>query len=212
MNRFGAFEEVTVPDSGQNFASGYLRYNPRSVRLAPNEGQAVRIQISKPGLLQPGEYRSHLFVRAEPDEHDRLKAALKNDSVGISVQMVPIFGVSIPVIIRVGPSTAQVTISDVTTEKVSDTSIALKMVFNRTGNMSVYGTVKVDFISDNGKITEVFAMKGIAVYTPTPGRFMAIELKKQRGIEYHSGKLHIMYITPEEEKGLTIAETEFALH
>src|SRR5687768_12576640 len=47
MKEDGAFEEIKEPDAGQNFASKYLRYYPRTVTLAPNEAQTVKVQLSK---------------------------------------------------------------------------------------------------------------------------------------------------------------------
>ncbi len=211
MDKNGKFEKIATPDSGQNFASSYLRFNPRTVTLAPNEAQTVRVQISKPGLLQPGEYRSHLYVRADPDGM-RHSVIARSDSSGISVTMVPVFGISVPVIIRMGTSTTEVAISDLKTIDINDTAAVLTMVFNRTGNMSSYGDLKVDFIADNGKTTQVAIIKGLAVYAPTSSRFMRVDLVKKHGINYHSGKLHILYTTPADEKSLKIAETELALH
>src|ERR1700759_689889 len=47
MKEDGSFEQITVPDSGQNFAGKYLRFFPRRVTLAPNEAQVVKIQLIK---------------------------------------------------------------------------------------------------------------------------------------------------------------------
>ena len=47
MKDDGSFEQITVPDSGQNFAGKYLRFFPRRVTLAPNEAQVVKIQLIK---------------------------------------------------------------------------------------------------------------------------------------------------------------------
>src|SRR5580700_8466443 len=68
MNDDGSFEQITTPEPGQNFAGPYLRFFPRKVTLAPNEAQVVKIQLIKTNELQPGEYRSHLYFRAVPDE------------------------------------------------------------------------------------------------------------------------------------------------
>src|SRR5688572_19794449 len=66
MKEDGSFEEITEPDPGQYFATRYLRYFPRTVRLAPNEAQTVRVQVNRSGEMVPGEYRSHLYFRAIP--------------------------------------------------------------------------------------------------------------------------------------------------
>src|SRR5660397_177979 len=42
MTENGNFEEITIPEEGQNFASDFLRYFPRQVSLGANEAQIVR--------------------------------------------------------------------------------------------------------------------------------------------------------------------------
>jgi P pilus assembly chaperone PapD len=68
MKEDGSFETITEPDPGQNFADKYFRIFPRNVVLPPNEAQTVKVQLINTGELQPGEYRSHLYVRAEAEK------------------------------------------------------------------------------------------------------------------------------------------------
>src|ERR1700741_1501873 len=59
MKEDGSFEKISQPDSGQNFADANLRFFPRSVTLAPNETQTVKVQAVRTEELKEGEYRSH---------------------------------------------------------------------------------------------------------------------------------------------------------
>ena len=211
MNQDGSFEKIDQPDSGQNFASSYIRFFPRSVTLAPNEAQVVKVQVVKADQLLAGEYRSHIYFRAVPQEMPLGETESHKDSSGISVLLTPIFGISIPVIIRVGESTAQVTLSDLSLQMANDSTPIMNILFNRTGNMSVYGDLKIDFISAQGKITQVGEVKGIAVYTPNLSRQFRMNLNKISGIDYHSGKLHAVYSTQVNSKSLKIAEAELNL-
>ncbi len=197
MNEDGSFEQISEPDSGQSFAGSYLRFFPHKVTLAPNEGQVVKIQLTKTNELTSGEYRSHVYFRAVPDEKPltEKEPAPAKDAEPIKVLLTPIFGITIPVIIRVGESSTKVKFSDLSFAMVNDTIPAVNVTFNRTGNMSVYGGIKVDYISDDGKTTTVGNVKGIAVYTPNPKRRFQIQLAKEPGIDYHKGKLHITYTT-----------------
>ena len=68
MKDDGSFEKITDPDSAQNFSDKYLRFFPRTVTLAPNESQTVKVQVTKKDELKPGEYRSHLYFRAIPKQ------------------------------------------------------------------------------------------------------------------------------------------------
>ena len=212
MKEDGSFQEITEPDPGQNFAGKYLRFFPRVVVLAPNEAQVVKVQITKANELQPGEYRSHIYFRAVPDDKPLGEGETKKDSSSISVRLVPIFGITIPVIIRVGESTVNLTMSDLSFEKVNDTIPRLKVVLNRTGNMSVYGDLVVEHISPQGKLTPAGSVKGIAVYTPNPLRRFQMDLDKTSGIDYHTGKLQVAFTTQSDVKPVKLADAELLLH
>jgi len=211
MREDGGFEEIKQPDSGQNFADRYLRFFPRTVSLSPNEAQIVKIQLTRTNELQPGEYRSHLYFRAIPTEKPLGDKDAVKDTV-ISVKLVAVFGISIPVIIRVGEYTTKVELSNLSLDRPKDLAPILNMTINRTGNMSVYGDITVDYISPAGKTTRVGTVNGLAVYTPTLKRQHHMELLKIAGIDYHSGKLHIDFKKQAEEKSLEIAEGDLPLN
>lgn len=210
MKEDGSFETITKPDPGQNFADKYLRFFPRMVTLGPNEAQVIKIQLTKTGELQPGEYRSHIYFRAVPDEKP-LGEEVPKDSTTIAVKLTPIFGITIPVIIRVGPSNMQVSLSDLSLDMQSDSLPKIRFTINRSGNMSVYGDISVEYISPAGKITPVGSIKGIAVYTPNLLRRVWIDLTKTIGIDYHAGKLRLTLSAPTEDKAVKLAEAVLSL-
>jgi hypothetical protein len=214
MNENGKFEQITEPDSGQFFASSYLRFFPRSVVLAPNEAQLVRIQLIKYNQLEPGEYRSHLYLRAIPDEKPLGDRDHTKDSGTISVKLVPVFGLTIPVIIRVGESTTKASLSDLSFSIASDATPGINLVLNREGNMSIYGDITAEYISPQGKVTSVGLVRGIAVYTPTHRRQFRIDMNTTSGINYHTGKIRVIYSAQTNAKTKTnaLAEAEIALH
>ena len=202
MKEDGSFETITEPDSGQNFADKYFRIFPRNVVLPPNEAQTVKIQLINTGELLPGEYRSHLYVRAEAEKVPLGEKEIVKDSNSISVKLVAVFGISIPVIIRSGENTSSVSISDVSFRQPKDTAASVKFAFNRLGNMSVYGDLAVDYISPEGKTTRVGKVTGLAVYTPTPKRYFTLALNQVPGVDFHKGSLHVSfhYDAPKAEK------------
>jgi hypothetical protein len=212
MKEDGGFENITKPDSGQQFADKYIRFFPRNVVLAPNEAQTVKVQLTRTNELSPGEYRSHIYFRAEPDKKPLGEENSLKDSTSISVKLIPVYGISIPVIIRVGESTANVNFSGISFVMVNDTLPTLKMTFNRSGNMSVYGDISVEYISPEGKVTRVGEVQGVAVYTPNLLRRAKINLKNLPGVDYHAGKLHLVYSAQTEDKGGVLAEAELPLH
>ena len=211
MDENGKFEKINQPDSGQNFAETNLRFFPRSVTLAPNEAQTIKLQFIKAGDLLPGEYRSHLYFRASPPQKPLGEEAVPEKDSALTVRLIPIFGISIPVIIRKGENTASVNFSDANFKLEKDSIPSLDMTFNRNGNMSVYGDVEVNYISSQGKATRVGMIKGLAVYTPNTKRSFHLRLDKIPGIEYHSGKLQIIY-SDQSSRAIKLAEKEFALN
>jgi P pilus assembly chaperone PapD len=211
MKENGAFEEITQPGLEENFADKYIRFFPRSVVLAPNDAQVVKIQLIKTDQMSPGEYRSHLYFRAVPAEKPLGEKDVLKDTTSMSIKLVPVFGITIPVIIKVGESTAKVSISDVSFEMVNDTIPVLSMAFNRTGNMSVYGDIAVDYISPRGKVTRVSFIQGMAVYSPNPIRRLRVNFDNALGIDYSKGKLHIVYSSQSDTKPEKLAEAELIL-
>jgi P pilus assembly chaperone PapD len=211
MTDDGAFETITEPDSGQLFADPYLRFFPRIVSLGPNEAQVVKIQLTKTNELAPGEYRSHVYFRAIPDMKPLGEEEVPKDTTTISIKLTPVFGITIPVIIRIGESTAKASLSNLELEMVNDTVPRLKLTFNRTGNFSVYGDVTVTHISQHVKTTQVGLLKGLAVYSPNKIRRFQFDLVKAAGVNYKSGKLFVEYMTQAETKTEKLAEAELIL-
>jgi hypothetical protein len=212
MTKEGSFDMITTPDSGQYFADKNLRFFPRSVTLAPNESQLVKMQLTKADKLAPGEYRSHIYFRAVPDI-DPLgdKKAESQDTTAVAIKLTPVFGITIPVIIRVGENKAKVNLSDLSFEIVSDTLPRLKMTFNRTGNMSVFGDIEVNHISPQGKTTQVGIVRAVAVYTPIPARQFQMNLDKVKGVDFRSGKLEVVYLSSGDVKPVKLAKAELIL-
>ncbi|MGB4400774.1 MAG: fimbria/pilus periplasmic chaperone [Daejeonella sp.] len=211
MKEDGNFEQITQPDSGQFFADKNLRLFPRVVTLGPNEAQLIKIQVSHANKLSPGEYRSHLYFRAVPNKDPLGETPVKADTAGVSVRIVPVFGISIPVIIRAGESTAKVSLSRLELEGLSDSLQVMKVRFNRTGNFSVYGDLKIEHISENGKITQVGHIKGISVYAPNLKRDVKVNLDHKPGVNYRSGKLLVSYASSTEGQTEPMAWAELLL-
>ncbi|GHA31128.1 hypothetical protein GCM10007103_10840 [Salinimicrobium marinum] len=201
MTETGNFKQVEEPEEGQRFAEDFLRYFPRRVTLAPNEAQTVRVQLTRTGNLEQGEYRSHMYFRAVEDQ-----TALGEEEVqegeGISINIKTVFGISIPIIVREGQSTTAIELTDIELQEQEENP-KLSLVLNRSGNMSVYGNIKVDHISPEGTTTEIGMVKGVSVYTPNNQRNFSFELRNAGEVDLNSGKLEISY---SEENGQTLAK------
>ncbi|MEI7831200.1 MAG: hypothetical protein WCI31_15585 [Prolixibacteraceae bacterium] len=211
MNEDGSFLEITVPDEGQNFADKFLRYYPRSIILAPRESQVVKVQLTKISELKPGEYRSHIYFRAIPNMKPLGDEEKTRDTTTVSVRLIPVFGITIPAIIRVGENTSKITLSEMNFAMVNDTVPTFKIAFNRTGNMSKYGDLNVVHISPSGKKTEVGQANGISIYTPNTVRRFTLNLRRDLKVDYRSGKLHATFSAPSDTKKELYGEADLDL-
>ena len=209
MTESGAFEQITEPDSGQYFADKFLRVFPRSVTLAPNESQVIRMQFRKMPDMANGEYRSHLYFRAVPDE--KPLGEENADTASIGIRLIPIFGITIPVIARIGDLSGSVELSGLKLDTQTDTVPSLAITFNRSGDKSVFGDIIVNWVSPEGKETEVGTVRGIAVYTPNRKRNFSMKLRKLPQVDYTRGKLIVQYKAPNDLKAEVYTKKELLL-
>lgn len=211
MNEDGGFETITKPDSNQWFADQYIRFFPRMVTLGPNESQVVKIQLMRSNGIAPGEYRSHFYFRSVTKVKPLGEEDQAIDTTKISVTLNPVFGITIPVIIRVGEPSLKVNLSNLSFEQVNGTIPRIKLVFNRLGNTSVYGNVIVEHITPNGQITRVGEANGIAVYTPNTIRRFELNLTNAHGVDFKTGKLRVTFDAPSDVRPIRYAEAELLL-
>ena len=212
MTDDGSFEEITEPKPGQLFAEPFLRFFPRSIQLAPGESQVVRMQLRRLPNMADGEYRSHLYFRAVPDEKPLGEEDVLADSTAIGIRLTPIFGISIPVIVRLGNVSSKVIISDLALQKEENQPPALKIVLNREGNQSVYGDLSVDYTGPDEKQINEGLVKGIAVYTPNDLRRFTMPLNIPEGVELNKGKLLVRFSSSSEAKPEIFDEQELGLN
>lgn len=211
MNENGSFETITEPDNGQFFADPFIRFYPRTVTLAPKESQVVKLQLKKTSAMLPGEYRSHLYFRAEPKQKPLEEKDIPANTESIAVKLTPVYGITIPAIIQSGQSTSKVSLHNMAFSRDEESQPNLSLEFHRAGNMSVYGNILVNYISPEGEKTKVAQVTGFAVYAPGALRRSTIKLQEPAGVDYAKGKLVLTYSTPPEAKSLTMATAELLL-
>lgn len=214
MTDTGELKEVETPEAGDRFADELVRYSPRQVTLDPNVAQTIRLQVRKPENLADGEYRSHLLFRAVPPESSQPATSVESTekATGYSIRLTPIYGVSIPVIVRSGATSVKAALSDLAVhppEKPGDPA-TLEMKIRREGNQSVYGNLRVFFAPAAGKEQVVAVMNGVAVYTPNPERLVRIALQPPPGVTLAKGRLRVAFARA-EQNGDVLASAETAL-
>jgi len=178
MGADGRLEEIAQPDSGESFADTLVRFSPRQVELEPNVAQTVRFQLRAPADLPAGEYRSHLLIRAVPRT---LAAPSAPDSAaggGVSIQLTPIYGAAIPLIVRQGSTAATVAVErPALLAATADQPARVACELTRSGTRSVYGDVIVTLAPHSGKKRQIGRVNGVAVYTPNQVRRVEVPIE-----------------------------------
>lgn len=153
MTDTGQIVPTDNAEPGERFATNMLRYSPRQVTLQAGESQTVRISLRKPAGLANGEYRSHLQFDRQPDVEgiSDIARAVNPEPGQITIRLTTLIGVSIPVIVRHGDTSAKLTLDTlalepgVKAEGQASGSPLLIFHMNRSGNRSVYGNLLATF-------------------------------------------------------------------
>jgi P pilus assembly chaperone PapD len=209
MTEFGGLEAISEPDSGQHFATPYLRVYPRRVTLAPNETQTLKVQVVNTSKIEDGEYRSHLYFRPEKNYKPLGQENKVVDSTRVAVKLEAIFGISIPTIIKKGKSNTVTSISELNYTNENNSGYFLNFSINRSGNMSTYGDISIHYISNDNTLYKVGKVSGVAIYTPGTIRKVKMKLQKPEGVNFSNGKFKVVYTFNKSKK--IIAETELEL-
>ena len=211
MKEDGSFEEITAPEPGLNFADKNVRVFPRTVMLGPNESQVIKLQLTNSDGLTPGEYRSHIYFRAIANQKALGEEDVKKDSSAISIKLVAVFGITVPVIIRVGESTTTLKLTDLKLDKGADGTTKLLLTINRSGNMSAYGDITIIYKAPNGTETQIGLVNGVAVYTPLALRNMKIDLENKTNLDLSKGTIRAVFSSTDDTHPVKLAEAEFTL-
>lgn len=208
MKDDGSFISLDKKSNQKMSAEPYLRLFPRTVTLAPGEPQVIMLQCRRTPNMAAGEYRSHLYFRSEKDYSPLGAKNPFKDTTLVSVQLIPIFGISIPVIVRTGTLNVASTFTNLRLSVVNDTIPTLDFTINRAGNCSTYGDLVVEYSSGKNKPIAVGLIKGVGVYTNIEHRNVSVKLNQVKGVVFKTGNLKVRYTTPDDAKYMVYAEKE----
>jgi P pilus assembly chaperone PapD len=207
MTEDGGLTDVTQPTADDQKAADMIVYAPRKVVLAPHEPQAIRIRAIPPSGLPDGEYRVHLLFRAIPPSNPVVQAAAVQDQEkGLRFQLTPVYGVTIPVIVRLGNLQASARIENVRLERKGDKSL-IDLDIARSGQRSTFGEVRV---FKAGVKTPVALQKAIAVYTEIGVRHVAVPVADDYKGDI-SGPVTVQYVETFDDGSHVLAETQATL-
>jgi P pilus assembly chaperone PapD len=214
MTEAGQFVAAETAAPGERFADDMLRFSPRQITLQPGTAQTVRVMLRKPAELADGEYRTHLQFEKLPDVEG--SASIENqgtgaDGKGIGVVLNALVGASVPVIVRQGTLSANVSLAQLALKKDETQHQVLTLQFEREGSSSVYGDLSVTFTPRGGKPQPLAQVGGIAVYTPNRVRQVALPLEVPKGLELAHGTLEVSYRERPEAGGKLLAQANLEL-
>ncbi len=201
MTSEGALAEVGEPNDREKAAADMIVYAPRRVTLAPHQPQSIRINARPPQGLPDGEYRVHLLFRAVPPPNP-VTPASSEPVKGLHLRLIPIYGVTIPVIVRLGNLDATASIANVRLEK-KDGKEAVGVDLTRNGTRSTFGEVRV---FKPGIKDPVALQRNVAVYTEINSRHVSVPVD-ERYKDMLSGPVTVQYVETYDDGAQKLAET-----
>jgi len=206
MTQDGTLEEVAQPTAADQTAADMIIYAPRRVTLAPHEPQAIRIAARPPEGLADGEYRIHLLFRAIPPATPVVPASASDNEKGLRFQLTPVYGVTIPVIVRLGNLQATAGIANVHLDK-KDGNSEVSLDLSRSGQRSTFGEVRV---LKAGVKDPIALQKAVAVYTEINTRHVTVPVNPDFKGEL-AGPVTVQYVETYEDGSHVLAETQAVL-
>lgn len=200
MKPDGLLEDVDPDTAGEHDKTtlGLISYAPRRVVLPPNQPQSIRIGVRAPQALPDGEYRAHMLFRAIPDAKPVVATGAPTD--GVSIALTPIYGVTIPIIVRQGNLTATAAIANPKIVHEKDVT-AFRFTLSRQGTRSVYGRIRVTKAGVDKPLIEA---RGIAVYAELQSREVTLPVDPAVAAQL-TGPVKIEYLEDNDAGGGTIA-------
>jgi hypothetical protein len=190
-----------VDEPADAFADALVQFSPRRVVLEPHITQTVRLRMRPPsGKAAATELYLHLLFRAEPPSDDA--AAPVSDGKTLSIHLTPIYGVAVPIIVRLAETDAAVHIDAI---RMTGGAVAFQVA--RNGNSSTYGNIAVSFTPRGGMSRQVAAANGVSVYAPLNARAMTLPLRLPDGVALRDGSLQVSYVDAERNGALPTSAT-----
>lgn len=206
MNDQGRLDDVEVADANdkEKAALEIIRFAPRRVTLPPNQPQSIRIGLQPNESLADGEYRAHMLFRAIP----KTPAATESQDAanGLKIQLIPIYGITIPVIVRKGNLQGTAALANLRLGKDND-GPTLEFDMVRKGDKSVFGEIHV---TKPGVSEPIWMEKGIAIYPEISSRKVSLNMPPEI-VAKLQGEVVVSYYEAAEAGGGLISQVRTVL-
>jgi hypothetical protein len=203
MDEDGNLEPVEEAQANatEKAALAMIRYAPRRVTLPPSQPQSIRISARPGADLPDGEYRVHMSFAALPKVRPVTDAPA--DKSGIAINLIPIYGIVMPIIVRKGELTVTAGIANpriVHGSKGDEFSLDM----TRSGNESIYGDL---LVYRQGAKDPAFTARGIGVYPEITARHATFQLTPEQAAAMR-GAVRVEFREAVENGGALIASVE----
>jgi len=132
----------------------------------------------------------------------------KQAATGIGVKITPRFGISIPVIIRVGETTLTAGLKDLGISSAPDGQKLVRITITRSGTRSSFGDIA---ITAPGAPKPVASIKGVGVYTEVDERTVTVPVDPSVDARFIASgtRLTVTYTDDDFAPGQTLAKQDF---
>ncbi|WP_420382264.1 hypothetical protein [Novosphingobium sp.] len=195
-------------------AGDMVRWSPHRFTLPGNESQMVRIMARVSPDLPPGEYRTHFSTIAVPPGDDGLTIDEatngKPAASGIGVKIIPRFGISIPVIIRVGDTTLNAGLKDLSVSAAPTGERLIHITITRSGTRSSFGDIT---FTAPGAPKPIALIRGVGVYTEVDQRMITVAVDPAVDARFTASGTHLTatYVDDDFAPGQTLAKQDFVI-
>lgn len=206
MTPEGALEPVDAAAASvtETAALEMIRYAPRRVVLPPGEPQAIRISARPGAELPDGEYRAHMSFAAVPKVQP-LAAAEEAPTEGFVVKITPIYGITMPIIVRKGQLEVTAGLANPRIEQ-HEGGFSFAVDISRSGEASVYG----DLLVYGSGSEPLFVARGLGVYPEIGNRHTTLPISADQAAAM-KGPVRVELRDPVSAGGALIASLDAVL-
>src|SRR5688500_783290 len=197
--------EESAANLTEKAALEMIRYAPRRVILPPGEPQAIRISARPGAELPDGEYRVHMSFAALPKVRP-VSPANDAPAQGISISIVPVYGITMPIIIRKGELEVTGALANPKLEETAEGTV-FAVDISRSGEASLYGDL---LVYPQGADEPAFVARGLGVYPEIDSRHTAFGIAPEQAAAMR-GPVRIELREPVQNGGALIAAVDTVL-
>lgn len=140
-------------------AHRWIEAFPRRITLAPLQRQTVRLLARPPANLADGEYWARVVIVAKGGSVPVSGADTANINIGLNLEI----RTRIPLTYRKGVLQSGIALSDLSSQRTSTDSLAIRAKLVRQGTAAYVGTARGTLVDAGGKTVGSF-MEPVAVY------------------------------------------------